>query len=176
MDFRETDRVETSDVATAELTRTEAETPVESTAGVKAKRNGDVEPTVHARRFAVETDASRDALLTDFGKETLQDRYLLPGESYQDLFARVAAAYADDADHAQRLYDYISKLWFMPATPVLSNGGTGRGLPISCYLNSVDDSLEGIVGTWNENVWLARSEEHTSELQSLIRISSAVFC
>ncbi|MFN7398184.1 MAG: ribonucleoside-diphosphate reductase subunit alpha, partial [Sandaracinobacter sp.] len=46
-------------------------------------------------------------------------------------------------------------LWFMPATPVLSNGGTGRGLPISCYLNSVSDSLEGIVGTWNENVWLA---------------------
>src|SRR3546814_14592277 len=62
MDFRETDRVETSDVATAELTRTEAETPVESTAGVKATLNGDVEPTVHARRFAVETDASRDAL------------------------------------------------------------------------------------------------------------------
>jgi len=155
MDFRETDRVETSDVATAELTRTEAETAVESTGGAKAKLNGDAEPTVHARRFAVETDASRDALLTDFGKETLQDRYLLPGESYQDLFARVAAAYADDAGHAQRLYDYISKLWFMPATPVLSNGGTGRGLPISCYLNSVDDSLEGIVGTWNENVWLA---------------------
>ena len=95
------------------------------------------------------------SLLTDFGKDTLQDRYLLPGESYQDLFVRVASAYADDAAHAQRLYDYISKLWFMPATPVLSNGGTGRGLPISCYLNSVDDSLEGIVGTWNENVWLA---------------------
>ena len=63
---------------------------------------------------------SRDALLTEFGKETLRDRYLLPGESYQDLFARVAAAYADDADHAQRVYDYISRLWFMPATPVLS--------------------------------------------------------
>jgi ribonucleoside-diphosphate reductase alpha chain len=107
------------------------------------------------RRFAVATDASRDALLTDFGKETLRDRYLLPGEGYQDLFARVAAAYADDEGHAQRVYDYISRLWFMPATPVLSNGGTGRGLPISCYLNSVDDSLEGIVNTWNENVWLA---------------------
>ena len=106
-------------------------------------------------RFPVEVDRDRDALLTDFGRETLKDRYLLPGESYQDLFARVAAAYADDAEHAQRLYDYISKLWFMPATPVLSNGGTGRGLPISCYLNSVSDSLEGIVGTWNENVWLA---------------------
>jgi ribonucleoside-diphosphate reductase alpha chain len=106
-------------------------------------------------RFPITVDRSRDALLTDFGKDTLDDRYLLPGESYQDLFARVAAAYADDAPHAQRLYDYISKLWFMPATPVLSNGGTGRGLPISCYLNSVSDSLEGIVGTWNENVWLA---------------------
>ena len=105
--------------------------------------------------YPVEVDHSRDALLTDFGKETLKDRYLLPGESYQDLFVRVASAYADDAAHAQRLYDYISKLWFMPSTPVLSNGGTGRGLPISCYLNSVPDSLEGIVDTWNENVWLA---------------------
>ncbi|MBL8646214.1 ribonucleoside-diphosphate reductase subunit alpha [Sphingosinicella xenopeptidilytica] len=108
-----------------------------------------------ASSHAVEIDHGRDALLTDFGRETLEDRYLLPGEKPQDLFARVAAAYADDDAHAQRLYDYISRLWFMPATPVLSNGGTGRGLPISCYLNSVSDSLEGIVGTWNENVWLA---------------------
>jgi ribonucleoside-diphosphate reductase alpha chain len=111
--------------------------------------------SIRPARFKVKTDVGRDALLTDFGKETLKDRYLLPGEGYQDLFARVASAYADDKDHAQRLYDYISKLWFMPATPVLSNGGTGRGLPISCYLNSVSDSLEGIVSTWNENVWLA---------------------
>lgn len=110
---------------------------------------------VRPRRFSIATDTSRDELLTDFGKETLTDRYLLPGENFQDLFARVADAYADDQDHAQRLYDYISRLWFMPATPVLSNGGTSRGLPISCYLNSVSDSLEGIVGTWNENVWLA---------------------
>jgi ribonucleoside-diphosphate reductase alpha chain len=111
--------------------------------------------TIDTRAFDVTTDDSRDALLTEFGKDTLRDRYLLPGESYQDLFARVASAYADDAEHAQRVYDYISKLWFMPATPVLSNGGTGRGLPISCYLNSVSDSLDGIVNTWNENVWLA---------------------
>jgi ribonucleoside-diphosphate reductase alpha chain len=93
--------------------------------------------------------------LTDFGKTTLEDRYLLPGESYQDMFARVSTAYADDADHAQRIYDYMSKLWFMPSTPVLSNGGADRGLPISCFLNAVSDSLDGIVGTWNENVWLA---------------------
>jgi ribonucleoside-diphosphate reductase alpha chain len=103
----------------------------------------------------VEVDRSRDALLTDFGKTTLEDRYLLPGESYQDMFARVATAYADDAEHAQRIYDYMSQLWFMPATPVLSNGGADRGLPISCFLNFVSDSLEGIVGSWNENVWLA---------------------
>jgi len=111
--------------------------------------------SIDVRRFDIVTDPSRDALLTEFGKDTLDDRYLLPGETYQDLFARVASAYSDDQDHAQRIYEYISKLWFMPATPVLSNGGTGRGLPISCYLNSVDDSLEGIVATWNENVWLA---------------------
>ena len=107
------------------------------------------------RPYPLEVDHSRDALLTDFGKETLNDRYLLPGESYQDLFVRVASAYADDQAHAQRIYDYVSQLWFMPATPVLSNGGTGRGLPISCFLNSVPDSLNGIVDTWNENVWLA---------------------
>ena len=57
--------------------------------------------------------------------------------------------------HAQRLYDYMSQLWFMPATPVLSNGGADRGLPISCFLNAVDDSLDSIVNTWTENVWLA---------------------
>jgi ribonucleoside-diphosphate reductase alpha chain len=127
---------------------------VEAKAKAKAKAGSDSH-AVDVRRFDVVTDVSRDDLLTEFGKETLRDRYLLPGENYQDLFARVASAYADDEDHAQRLYDYISRLWFMPATPVLSNGGTGRGLPISCYLNSVDDSLEGIVNTWNENVWLA---------------------
>src|SRR3546814_3290562 len=85
---------------------------------------------VHEPRFPVTVDRDRDSLLTDFGRETLNDRYLLPGESYQDIFARVAAAYADDAEHAQRVYDYISK----------------------------------------------RSEEHTSELQSLMRISYAAFC
>jgi len=100
-------------------------------------------------------ERSRDSLLTDFGKATLDNRYLLPGESYQDLFARVAAAYADDLEHAQRLYDYISKLWFMPATPVLTNGGADRGLPISCFLNQVDDSLAGIMENYEENMWLA---------------------
>ena len=124
-------------------------------AAVAAQATKEDSKKVLDRRFDVQIDESRDALLTEFGKETLTDRYLLPGEKYQDLFARVADYFADDGDHAQRLYNYISNLWFMPATPVLSNGGTTRGLPISCYLNSVSDSLDGIVNTWNENVWLA---------------------
>ncbi|MBE7729249.1 ribonucleoside-diphosphate reductase subunit alpha [Komagataeibacter sp. FXV3] len=103
----------------------------------------------------VRVDHSRDALLTAFGKATLDNRYLLPGESYQDLFGRVASYYGANPAHAQRLYDYISRHWFMPATPVLSNGGTTRGLPISCFLNEANDSLRGIVDLWNENVWLA---------------------
>ncbi|MGC8475413.1 MAG: ribonucleoside-diphosphate reductase subunit alpha [Acetobacteraceae bacterium] len=106
-------------------------------------------------RHLVHVDRSRDALITDFGRATLTDRYLMPGEGFQDLFARVASYYGDDPAHAQRLYDYMSRLWFMPATPVLSNGGTERGLPISCFLNEASDSLDGIVGLWNENVWLA---------------------
>ena len=106
-------------------------------------------------RAQVFVDRKRDAWLTVFGKATLTDRYLMPGESYQDLFARVSSYFADDSKHAQRLYDYMSRLWFMPATPVLSNGGTNRGLPISCFLNEASDSLEGIVDLWNENVWLA---------------------
>ncbi len=103
----------------------------------------------------VTIDRSRDSKLTKFGIATLVDRYLLPEEGPQDLFARVAMYYGDDSAHAQRLYDYISKLWFMPATPILSNGGTNRGLPISCFLNETKDSLEDIVALWNENVWLA---------------------
>ncbi len=106
---------------------------------------------------SVTIDKSRDAKLTDFGKATLSDRYLLPDEDFQGLFARVASTYGDDNAHAQRIYDYLSNHWFMAATPVLSNGGADRGLPISCFLNESNDSLDGIVGLWTENVWLASS-------------------
>lgn len=103
---------------------------------------------------SVRVDRARDANLTDFGKETLADRYLMPGESYQDIFARVSMAFADDAAHAQRMYDYMSNLWLMPSSPVLSNGGVDRGLPISCFLNEASDSLVGILDLWSENMWL----------------------
>ena len=117
--------------------------------------SGDTELFQNEKGITIKIDRSRDVNLTDFGKATLKDRYLGQNESFQDLFARVASVYADDNLHAQRIYNYISNLWFMPATPVLSNGGTERGLPISCFLNEANDSLEGITNLWEENVWLA---------------------
>jgi len=117
--------------------------------------SGETELFQNERGITIKLDRSRDDNLTDFGKATLKDRYLGQNESFQDLFARVASIYADDNLHAQRIYNYISNLWFMPATPVLSNGGTERGLPISCFLNEAGDSLNGILDLWSENVWLA---------------------
>ena len=104
----------------------------------------------------IEIDFRRDRYLSDFSIKTLQDRYLVGGEgSPQQAFARAAEAFADDEAHAQRLYDYASKLWFMFSTPILSNGGTKRGLPISCFLNYVDDSRTGITDHYTENAFLS---------------------
>ena len=101
-------------------------------------------------------DYERDELLTDFGKTTLKDRYLLPEEtSPQDGFMRAAKAFSDNDEMADRIYNYASKLWFMYSTPILSNGGTNRGMPISCFLNYVGDSREGLTGHYTENAWLA---------------------
>ena len=80
--------------------------------------SGETELFQNEKGITIKIDRSRDANLTDFGKETLKDRYLGQNESFQDLFARVASVYADDNLHAQRIYNYISNLWFMPATPV----------------------------------------------------------
>jgi len=116
------------------------------------------------KKYNIQIDNSRDKLFTDFGSAVLKDRYLINGETKQELVERVALAvervalaYSDSQEHAQRIYDYISKMWFMPATPILANGGTNRGLPISCFLNEMQDSLDSIADTWNENVYLASS-------------------
>jgi len=104
----------------------------------------------------VNINLTRDSLFDDFTLQTLRDRYMVPGEtSPQEAFARACAAFADDADHAQRLYEYVSKGWFMFATPLLSNGGTGRGLPISCFLSTAEDSRGGIFDHWTETGWLS---------------------
>ena len=104
----------------------------------------------------VQIDTSRDDLLSEFGRKTLEDRYLLPTEkSPQEAFARAAVAFSDDDAMAQRIYDYASMLWFMFSTPILTNGGTDRGLPISCFLNYVPDSRSGITGHYTETAWLS---------------------
>lgn len=104
----------------------------------------------------IKIDYSKDSLIDEFGLITIKERYLVGDEkSPQEGFARAAAAFADDADHAQRLYDYVSNLWFMFATPVFANGGTKRGMPISCFLSYVPDSREGILSHYTENGWLA---------------------
>ena len=101
-------------------------------------------------------DYGRDDLLTSFGKTTLHDRYLLPEESSpQDAFYRAAKAFSDNEDMAERIYKYASKLWFMYSTPVLTNAGTSKGLPISCFLNYVPDNREGLTEHYKENAWLA---------------------
>ena len=101
-------------------------------------------------------DYTKDLLLTKFGTEILKDRYMLPAEkSPQDAFVRAATAFADDTAHAQRLYEYVSNQWFMFASPILSNGGTDRGLPISCFLNYVNDSRDGLAEHYTENIWLS---------------------
>src|SRR5210317_1971357 len=106
--------------------------------------------------YNVVVDYNRDAYLSEFSKKTLEDRYMIDGElSPQDAFSRAAKAFANDEKHAQRLYDYASKLWFMFSTPILSNGGTNRGLPISCFLNYVDDSRTGITSHYTENAFLS---------------------
>ena len=99
---------------------------------------------------------NRDKYLSEFSIKTLNDRYLLKDEvSPQQAFARAAEAFSDNEEHAQRLYDYASKLWFMFSTPILSNGGTTRGMPISCFLNHVEDSRGGITSHYTENAFLS---------------------
>ena len=106
--------------------------------------------------MTIKIDYSRDKLFDEFSIRTLEDRYMVADEtSPQQAFARAAKVFSDDDDHAQRLYDYVSNHWFMFATPLLSNGGTERGLPISCFLNYVDDSREGITEHYTENAYLS---------------------
>ncbi len=103
----------------------------------------------------------KNYLIADHARDILNDRYLYfkadgEKENPQDMFARLAKYYGDHStDHPQRMYNYMSDLWFIPSTPVLSNGGTDRGLPISCFLNECEDTLRSITDMWIENVFLA---------------------
>ena len=111
--------------------------------------------------LGIQIDYDREETLNNFSLETLKDRYFWGDETHaQEAFARASvygATYqgATDYDLAQRLYNYASKSWFGFSTPILSNGGTTRGLPISCFLNYVPDSRRGLSDHYDENIWLA---------------------
>ena len=113
--------------------------------------------------LGIQIDYSKDSKLDKFSIDTLKDRYFWSEEeSPQEAFARAAVFSATykgyiDFNLAQRLYNYASDHWFMFSTPILSNGGTTRGLPISCFLNYVPDSRVGLSDHYDENIWLASS-------------------
>ena len=107
-------------------------------------------------KYNIEMDFSRDDLFDDLGKTRLKDSYMREDEqSPQERFAYVSAAFASNQEHAQRLYDYASKHWLSYSTPILSFGRNKRGLPVSCYLNHLDDSAEGLVNNLSETNWLS---------------------
>ncbi len=125
-----------------------------------------VEDKVGQKEYlGIKIDYSKENKLNKFSLDTLKDRYLYEasGETHaQEAFARASVFGATfkgvtDFQLAQRLYTYSSSLWFMFSTPILSNGGTNRGLPISCFLNYVPDSRDGLSSHYDENIWLASS-------------------
>jgi ribonucleoside-diphosphate reductase alpha chain len=106
--------------------------------------------------FKVDIDLSRDALFDELGLQRLKESYMKDDEqSPQERFAFVSAAFASNEEHAQRLYDYSSRHWLSYSTPILSFGRSKRGLPISCFLNYMDDSAEGLVDNLSETNWLS---------------------
>jgi len=125
-----------------------------------------VEEKVGQKEYlGIKIDYNNENKLNKFSLDTLKDRYLYEasGETHaQEAFARASVFGATfkgvtDFQLAQRLYTYSSNLWFMFSTPILSNGGTNRGLPISCFLNYVPDSRDGLSSHYDENIWLASS-------------------
>lgn len=106
--------------------------------------------------YNIVKDYSRDALFDELGIKRLKESYMKDDEvSPQDRFAYVSASFASNQDHAQRLYDYSSKHWLSYSTPILSFGRNKRGLPISCYLNYLDDTSESLVNNLSETNWLS---------------------
>lgn len=104
----------------------------------------------------ITVDFSRDFLFDELGIKRLKESYMREDEeSPQERFAYVSRAFASNADHAQRLYEYSSKHWLSYSTPILSFGRSSRGLPISCFLPYLDDSAEGLVDTLSEVNWLS---------------------
>ena len=107
-------------------------------------------------KYNINIDLSRDSLFDELGLKRMRESYMLETEnSPQERFAYVSSAFASNEAHAQRLYDYASKMWLSYSTPVLSFGRSKRGLPISCFLPYLHDSAEGLVDCLSEVNWLS---------------------
>ena len=101
--------------------------------------------------LGINIDKERDALFDELGLKRLKESYMKDDEtSPQERFAFVSKAFATDDAHAQRLYDYASKHWLSYSTPILSFGRTKNGMPISCFLNYIEDTAEGLVKNYEE--------------------------
>lgn len=104
----------------------------------------------------IKLDLSRDALFDDLGIKRLKESYMMDHEkSPQERFAYVSKKFSSNPEHAQRLYDYSSKHWLSYSTPILSSGRSKYGLPISCFLNFIEDTAEGLVNNLSETNWLS---------------------
>ena len=106
--------------------------------------------------MTIKIDLARDSLFDSLGLQRLKESYMKDDEtSPQERFAFVSKAFSSNRDHAQRLYEYSSKHWLSYSTPILSFGRSKRGLPISCFLNYMDDTAEGLVDNLSETNWLS---------------------
>jgi ribonucleoside-diphosphate reductase alpha chain len=114
--------------------------------------------------------------LTEFGKKMLKSKYVLPNESFEELGERVIKANVKDKDRQERLKNALFNGWFVPATPVLSNSGTERGLPISCFNTKTPDSKEGIFGGYSEDMWLGSAGGGIGRDWSDVREVGSMIC
>ena len=106
--------------------------------------------------MGITIDPNRDTLFDDLGRLRLKESYMIESEiSPQERFAYVSKIFGSNSEHSQRLYDYSSKHWLSYSTPILSYGRSKRGLPISCYLNFINDTAEGLVENLSETNWLS---------------------
>ena len=106
--------------------------------------------------MGITIDPNKDSLFDQLGVMRLKESYMTEDEiSPQERFAYVSKTFGSNIEHAQRLYDYVSKHWLSYSTPILSYGRSKRGLPISCYLNYIDDTAEGLVENLSETNWLS---------------------
>ena len=104
----------------------------------------------------IKVDYSRDNLFDELGIKRLKESYMREDEaSPQERFAYVSKAFGSNPEHAQRLYEYSSKHWLSYSTPILSFGRSKRGMPISCFLNYIEDTAEGLVDNLSETNWLS---------------------